>query len=171
LSKPIDVKDAIAMAIRMEKEGHAFYVRAADQTSSGMGRAIFASLALDEKAHLETFQRMFRGKVGKEDWDALAERTEGYGEMPVFPKDPRSAGAEPDSDDLAALKVGMESEARSVDHYTAIKERVDDGTVAGILEEIIRQERRHYALLEEEFIHLSNTGFWHEFDYLGERAF
>ena len=54
-----DVKDAIRMAIQMERDGYDFYKKAAAQTSSEMGQTIFESLANDEIVHLETFQKIF----------------------------------------------------------------------------------------------------------------
>ena len=171
MTEDIDVNDAIGMAIRMEQEGHAFYTRAAARTSSDTGRRIFEALADDEMVHLETFRRMFDGKVTREEWDRLSERTRSREGGQVFPTDVRPEGVEADTDDLSALRIGMESEQRAIDHYTALRDRVDDGAVAAILDEIIAQERSHYVLLEEEFTHLSNTGFWHDPDYLGERAF
>ena len=44
-----DVKDAIQRAIQMEKDGYAFYMRAASQTSSDLGKEIFESIAKDEQ--------------------------------------------------------------------------------------------------------------------------
>ena len=36
-----------------------------------------------------------------------------------------------------------------------------------IIDIIIEQEKNHYFLLEQEFNHLSTTGYWYELDYLG----
>ena len=48
-----NVKDAILTAIQMEKDGYSFYMKAAAQTNSDMGRSIFESLASDEQQHLD----------------------------------------------------------------------------------------------------------------------
>ncbi|KYK21001.1 hypothetical protein AYK21_01240 [Thermoplasmatales archaeon SG8-52-2] len=63
---PIEnVKDAILTAIQMEKDGYAFYTKAAAQTQSDMGRTIFESLAADEQRHLDVFQKMFEENLVK----------------------------------------------------------------------------------------------------------
>ena len=61
----------------------------------------------------------------------------------------------------------MNSEQEAIDYYTKIKEDTDDEEVKKIIDEIIEQEKSHYMLLQEEFSHLSATGYWYELDYLG----
>ena len=57
------IKDAIATAIQMEKDGYAFYTKASAQTTNQSGSKIFASLAQDELLHLETFKRLFVNEI------------------------------------------------------------------------------------------------------------
>jgi rubrerythrin len=164
----MDVKEALKAAIQMERDGHAFYTKAAAQTSSQMGRSIFTSLAEDELLHLETFQKLFEEPIGKSEWEALTRSGKKYTQLPIFPRDLMAAeGASPDSNELDALRVAMDSERQAIDFYTTILEETGDEEVRRIIAEIIDQERSHYRLLEEEFDHLSKTGFWYELGYLG----
>ena len=156
------------MAIQMEQDGYGFYKKAAAQTSSKMGQTIFESLATDELVHLETFQKIFQDKVGKAEWDALANSSKKYEKLSVFPKDLKAVeGASPDTNELDALHMAMDSEQEAINHYTKILEDTKDEEVRKIIEEIIQQEKSHYFILQEEFTHLNDTGFWYEMDYLG----
>ena len=163
-----DVKKAIQTAIQMEKDGYSFYMKAAAQTSSEMGRSVFESLADDEELHLNVFEKLFEDKVGNDDWDDLVNSSKKYAELKIFPKDLTDAEAvSPDTNELDALNFAMNSEQEAIDYYTKIREDTEDAEVKKIIDEIIEQEKSHYMILQEEFSHLSATGYWYELDFLG----
>ena len=163
-----NVKDAIKTAIQMEKDGYSFYQKAAAQTSSDMGRTVFKSLAADELLHLEVFEKLFNEKVGKEEWYDLVNTSNKYSDVTIFPKDlEKIEGANPDTNEIDALRIAMDSEQRAIDYYTKIRENSSDEELIKIISEIINQEKNHYNILEGEFHHINSTGYWFELDYLG----
>lgn len=166
--KSFDMKDAIKTAIQMEKDGHAFYKKAAAQTTSEMGRTVFESLAADEFVHLDTFQKIFQGKIDAVEWETLLQSNNKYGDVSVFPKDLKTMeNASPDSNELDALRMGMDSEKEAIDYYTSVLNSTPDAEVKEILGEIINQEKNHYLVLQQEFSHLSSTGLWYDIDPRG----
>ncbi len=168
MEKFSSVKESIQTAIQMEKDGFSFYQKAATQTSSDMGKSIFEGIAKDELLHLEVFQKLFEDNVGKSEWDDLVDSSKKYQDLSIFPKDLKAVeGANPDTNELDALRIAMDSEKEAIDYYTVIWENSDDDEVKKIIDVIIDQEKKHYFLLEQEFSHLSNTGYWYELDYLG----
>ena len=168
MEKFSSVKEALETAIQMEKDGYNFYKKAAVQTSSDMGKSIFESIAKDEMMHLEVFQKIFEEKISKTEWDKLVDSSKKYQEIPIFPKDLKEiSGANPDENELDALRIAMDSEKDAIEYYTEIWENSNDDEVKKIIDEIIEQEKNHYFLLEQEFNHLSSTGYWYELDYLG----
>lgn len=163
-----NIKDAIKTAIQMEKDGFSFYEKAAAQTSSDMGRTVFKSLAADELLHLEVFQKLFDEKIGKEQWYDLVSTSNKYVDVPVFPKDlEKVEGANPDTNEIDALRIAMDSEQKAIDYYTKIRDKSSDEELIKIIDEIINQEKNHYNVLEGEFHHINSTGYWFELDYLG----
>jgi len=167
-----NVKDAILTAIQMEKDGYAFYTKAAAQTKSDMGRTIFESLAADEQRHLDIFQKMFEDKVGKSEWNDLINSSKKYANIPVFPTNLKDApGLDSESTEIDALRMAMDSEQEAINYYNKIKETINNKDLKNILNEIIEQEKNHYFLLEKEFNHINTTGYWFEFDYLGGQNF
>ena len=168
MEKFSSVKESIQTAIQMEKDGFSFYQKAAAQTSNDMGKSIFEGIAKDELLHLEVFQKLFEDNVGKSEWDDLVDSSKKYQDLSIFPKDLKAVeGANPDTNELDALRIAMDSEKEAIDYYTVIWENSDDDEVKKIIDVIIDQEKKHYFLLEQEFSHLSNTGYWYELDYLG----
>jgi len=163
-----DIKDAIKTAIQMEKDGFAFYKKASAQTSSDMGREIFDSLAKDEQLHLEVFQKLFEDKIEKSEWNSLVNSSKKYADIDIFPKDLQQIeGASPDTNELDALKIAMDSEKDAIEYYGKIKENTKFEDIRQIINEIIEQEKNHYSILQEEFDHLTKTGYWYELDFLG----
>ncbi|MCK5637001.1 MAG: ferritin family protein [Thermoplasmatales archaeon] len=163
-----NVKDAIKTAIQMEKNGYYFYQKAAAQTSSDMGQTIFKSLAADELLHLEVFEKLFDEKVGKQEWHDLVNTSKKYADIPIFPTDLKKIeGANPDTNEIDALRIAMDSEQKAIDYYSKIREQSSDDEVNEIIDEIINQEKNHYNILEGEFHHINSTGYWFELDYLG----
>lgn len=147
-------------AIQMEKDGFAFYTKAAAQTNSDMGRSIFKSLAEDEELHLRTFEKIFEEQVGAVEWDSLVRSSNKYANLPIFPKDLTGVGGlTADSDELDALQFGMNSEKEAIEYYTGILDMTADPEVKKIFGEIIEQEKSHFMILEEEFHHLKKAGF------------
>ena len=162
------IKDAIKTAIQMEQEGYSFYQKAAAQTSSEMGRTVFSSLAADELLHLEVFKNLFEEKLGQDEWNKLVNSGLKYADIQVFPKDLKKVeGANPDTNEIDAIRMAMDSEKRAIDFYAKIKQSITDNGIKEIIDEIIRQEQSHYTVLEGEFYHITSTGYWFELDYLG----
>ena len=167
-----NVKDAIRTAIQMEQEGYDFYQKAAAQTSSEMGESVFKSLAADELLHLEVFQKIFDEKIGKDEWHNLVNSGKKYADIQVFPKDlKRIEGANPDTSEIDAIRIAMDSEKRAIEYYNEIKQKSSDKELIEIIEEIINQEKSHYQILEGEFHHINSTGYWFDLDYLGGQNF
>jgi rubrerythrin len=163
-----NVRNAIKMAIQMEKDGYAFYKKASAQTSSKMGREIFDSLANDEQVHLEVFQKLFEDKIEKSEWDNLVNSSKKYADINIFPKDLQQIeGANPDTNELDAIKIAMDSEKDAIEYYGKIKEKIKEEDIRKIINEIIEQEKNHYSILQEEFEHITRTGYWYELDFLG----
>jgi len=163
-----NVKDAIKTAIQMEKDGYSFYKKAAAQTDSDMGKTIFEGLAADEQMHLDVFEKMFEETVSNSEWEDLVLSSKKYTKIPVFPKDLKEIdGDNPNTSELDALRIAMDSEKEAIDYYKKIKENLNDSEVIKIIDEIIDQEKNHYSILEGEFNHINSTGYWFELDYLG----
>ncbi len=163
----MDLKQAMETAIRMERDGHDFYKKAAARSNSSMGRSVFESLAADEMQHLETFRQIFRDDVPEIDLGELSKTSEKYEDLPVFPKDPEGAGVEPDADELEALHTAMDAEERSIDYYTRVMADAEDPGVKAVLEKIIEQEKSHFALLSDELDHMNSTGYWYDINPQG----
>ena len=162
-----EIRDAIATAIQMEKDGYSFYTKAAAQSTDPNGTKIFESLANDELIHLETFKHLFANEMEETEYQQLVNSSKKYAALTVFPKDPANKDdVSPDTNDLDAIHSAMDSEKEAIEYYTSILDKVDDERISNILKEIIHQENQHYSILQEEFEYLGRTGNWYGVDSL-----
>ena len=130
----MDKKEAIQTAIQMEKDGYAFYKKAAAQTSDEWGEKIFETIAADELVHLDVFQKLFNETVGKDEWNTLVDSSKKYQDLPIFPKDLiQTEGANPDTNELDALHIAMDAEQEAIDYYKQIRNESSDAEVQQIL--------------------------------------
>jgi rubrerythrin len=163
-----NIKDAISTAIQMEKDGHAFYKKCAEQTKSDLGAKIFESIAGDELVHLMTFHKMFEDAIGEEELQAVEKTGKKYETPPVFPKDLSAVeGANADVDELAALEIAMEAEQKAIDFYGKMRDDTDNEAVKKIISLIIGQEKNHYLILSEELNYMNTMGDWYDLGPLG----
>ena len=116
--------------------------------------------------HLETFQKLFEDQIEKAEYDNLVNSSKKYASLPVFPKDLKSSGTDPDTNDLDALNAAMNSEKEAIEYYTKILDRTEGEDARNIIREIIHQEMNHYHILEEEYNFLGKTGYWYDSEHL-----
>jgi rubrerythrin len=133
-----------------------------------MGSNIFESLSKDELTHLEVFQNIFEEQVSKHEFDILTKSNKKYKSIDIYPKDLKQIdGTNPNANELDALKIGIDSEIAAIEFYEKIKNSSIKNDVKDLINIIIEQEKNHYQILQNEFNHLSTTGYWYELDYLG----
>ena len=156
-----EIMQAIKTAIQMEEEGHAFYMKAAAETQNEMGKKMFQQLAKDELEHKQTFSAMFDKVADPATWRKLVASTRGIKELPAFrelsKEQKRSKGM---ADDANVLRIGMDTEDKSIKHYQKAAKETKDPQAKTIFTNIAQQEEYHYNLLQAELDSLTGTGFW-----------
>jgi rubrerythrin len=169
-----EVINAIETAIQIEKDGRAFYLEAADQTEDLKGRQMFQTLARDEKAHLELFERardvLFRrgGWLSLEEVEAISPRR--VARPPIFPTGEEIQATPIPAHRLAALKRAIQAEDDAIAFYAEQMRQTDDPNGRAMYAYLIEQEGAHRVILQGEYDYLAKTGYWfdiQEFDLEG----
>jgi len=143
------------IAIEIERNGAAFYRKAAAETSDAAVRRELSELAAMEDGHEITFAELKRGLVGndsKTEWfDAEGEAAmylESFAAGQVFDitKDPNEfAGTLPSLE--AVLRFALERERDSVVFFLGVKDLTPAGEGRLKIESIISQEMAHISML------------------------
>ncbi|MEI6633962.1 MAG: ferritin family protein [Chlamydiota bacterium] len=142
-----DDLEACKIAVRIERDGMAFYEALAGRMTAAAARGSILSLASQERDHLEFFEgELARLRATKEDAfeeDDLASSLEygifaPYRDLAVALESPRKA-----------LRLGQIVEERSVQFYEACRGRVASDETKRQLDRIIAEERLHARRLKE----------------------
>jgi len=142
-----DDLEACKIAVRIERDGMAFYEALAGRMTDAAARGSILSLASQERDHLEFFEgELARLRETKEDpfeEDDLASSLE-YGIFAPY-RDLAEALESP----RKALRIGQIVEERSVRFYEACRGRVASDETKRQLDRIIAEERLHARKLQE----------------------
>ena len=143
-------EEVLEMACQIERDGRAFYEHAAELQPEGPAKKLLEELAAMERAHEVVFETMKSKAQGASGLDTGHEDVARYLDAAVsgkiFPKDPTarlSAGV----DVHTILTVALEREKDTVVFYSALRHAVPEELHRDKLEEIIRQEVGHVAMI------------------------
>ena len=162
-----DISNALEIlkqAMKMEREGRAFYLKAAQATQDKRGQEIFLTLADDEKAHLALLARQYNTLRGRKRWLDLPEvkRTPIGLDKSIFPKD-REAFAEVvtgKSDDLDALRYGLDIETKSYDLYRRAALETGNSMGKAMFRFLSGEELVHFDILMMRYEYLAGPVGW-----------
>jgi rubrerythrin len=158
MSIRFNADEIFEMAEQIEINGGKFYRRAAEMVSDPAARRKLLALAEAEDEHRKTFAEMRSELSGQEKsgtFDALNEELSGYlrawadGQVFDVGEDPslRLTGRET-LEDIYRMAIGLEKD--SVVFYLGLKDATPAKWGRGRIDDIIREEMKHIAVLGTE---------------------
>lgn len=150
--------EVFEMAERIERNGAAFYRKAATGASDDESRSFLLDLAAMEDDHLKTFSQMRQSLSRQEQESAVFDpdnenvlylRAHADGQVFDMKADP-SEFLEGGRTMRETLRKAIELEKDSIVFYLGIKEMVPERLGRGHVEDVIKQEMGHIALLSEK---------------------
>lgn len=157
VTKMADVGDVLAAAIEFELFGKEYYMRFHELVRDSKAKALMKGLAHDEEEHAELLTQQLEamgGSVAGPRKDIIENGLE-----KIFPHKILKDSIET-RDAISAIKLGMETEQRSIDFY-AQQAGSSSGTLKEVFEKLERMERAHLELLRENLEHLRDDGAWY----------
>ena len=144
--------EEIKVALQLEKDGHAYYKKAAEMCPNEYGKKMFEKLADDEIQHLKKFREIAESLFGTMD--------EGEGKhLDIFEKMDFSSRA----GEYAAIDHAIDFERRAYEYFGNAARNAENERVKKLFEEIAAEEEMHMELLQAERSYLHKSGIW--FDY------
>ncbi len=153
----VDAKQVLAAAIEFERFGVEYYARFNKLVADDKGKALMKSLSNDEKDHAEILQKELKGLGGsavKAPKDMLEK-----GLAQIFPRNATKDSISVE-DAVAAIKIGIETEQKSIDYY-GTNAKTADPKLRDIFEKLMKMEEGHKELLEENLRSLQDDGVWY----------
>ncbi|MBZ0263094.1 ferritin family protein [bacterium] len=135
--------EALDFAMKMEKDGEAYYRDLATKCGSKGLANILSRLADEEVKHYNIFKRWKEGKAEYTPSNLFAEVKNVFEEMAE-----KGESFDFDESHEAYYRKAQELEKGSEDLYREKSEEVEDEKEKGILLHIADEEHRHYILLE-----------------------
>jgi len=154
------VESAIREAIKLEINGRDFFAHAAEITHNELGKKMFQRLAEEEVKHLEAFGKLFTSILKEKDWKKFVKGEELKGKSSLIEELASRMKKSEGKSDIEALSIGMELEARAIEHFQKAAEEVDDPQAREIFLNICEEEKFHYDLLQSQRDSLTHSGFW-----------
>ena len=136
-------------AIQFETDGRAFFLEAAAKTSDFFGKIIFTSLADEELDHIERIHAINRSLRDHGTWPPDEGRDE-RGDRNVFEeaRDRLDQTIRDRTDDLEAVKLGMDLEKRGIEFYSELASKATDPREIAFYQRLATEEKRHLEILE-----------------------
>jgi rubrerythrin len=148
---------ALELALKMEKEGREFYLKAGQKSKNQLGQKLFRSLADAELEHMEKIKRIHTALTGNARWPE-GDTSFVKGKLPrtVFAEALDNLGqlVKATSDDLEALRMGMDLENKSLLFYLDRSGQVTSGGERQFYQALVAEERGHYLLLFDSYEYL-----------------
>ena len=153
---------ALKQALALEKDGHAFYLRAAERTVDRKGQEMFQSLAEDEVVHVHVIQRQMDALSEGQGWSLPEDMGEVNVDLetPLFPqgKVNLERAVRPDASDLDALLFALGIENDSFDMYRKQAQAATNADARQLYEYLANAERTHFNLLMLNYESLNEGG-------------
>jgi len=156
--------EPLRQAMRLEQEGHRFYLEAAERVADSRGAEMFRSLARDEELHLRTIRRQYEALSEGKGWVAVAEKPERPIDLdkPLLPPDKetleRTIKAETGA--VEVLHFALEFENNVYNLYRKAAAETTDPTGKAMYEWLSGQELEHFNLLMLNYEYLARSGHW-----------
>jgi len=156
--------EAAKIAQNMERNGLAFYQKAAEKATDPATRDVFLGLAEDEKEHLahfeeleDTLQDQRRTGTGYADDPEISAYIDRLLMTQVFGDESDVARlAEQSESDYESLAVGMRAERDAITFYQEMLDFVDSKIAKDSFGHILKEERKHLQLLGDRSEHCEN---------------
>jgi rubrerythrin len=177
MSKHEEALAVLRRAMENEREGYRFYLEASERSPDPAGQGTFRTLAEDEERHLAILLVEYDSLKAGEGWvapeEALAREIEVDITKPLFPEDemaPQKKSpfeatwaayeVEALAGDLAALEFGMDVEENFYKMYEKAAAETDDPLGRRAYQFLMKEENRHFKLLQDAHHYLSDNKHW-----------
>ncbi|MFC1918652.1 ferritin family protein [Chloroflexota bacterium] len=155
--------EALKIAIQMEIDGRAFYLKASQKSSNEMGKRLFQSLADEENLHRQKFEEIYNEIREKKTWPAIILQAGGNKGVRTILSDADGkpgAGTKVVATELEAVEKAMKMENKTYDFYKGRKEKAGYDAERDFYEALAIQEREHHTALLDYYEYLKDPASW-----------
>lgn len=157
-------KEALAMAIEMEKEGQGFYEKTAGRAVDKLTRDVFKFLAGEELKHIDAIEKFYEAEIAgsKTNFDSImGQKTPEAARAAIgklFKGLDKSVPV--DKPDLEAFRFARDFEKRGEKFYRKAAATASDSQVKKLFSFLVEEELRHFQMIDDSMAYLENPDEW-----------
>jgi len=160
-----DLEKAAKIAIQMEDEGYAIYVKAAKKTKNPLGRSTLQAIADKEVLHKKAIENFYNKLTGKKyDGALIEENTQWSGKLKSEVlndiKDEIGKRSPEETDLSKSYDISMDLERKGYDFYKNIANTTDNQQAKDLFNYLAKEENLHFELLQDTHLYLSKPAEW-----------
>lgn len=157
--------NSLELAIEMELDGKMFYLEQAEKNEDNALKQVFLNLAKEEQLHADILKKWdekkpydLEGNTIFEDYKNVFEDSDDF-----------ESEIRPELDLLDAYRLALKKEKESIDLYKNMLAESQSEDEEELFKFLIKEEKKHYNVLQEMITHLSRPEEWVESAEFGVR--
>ena len=154
---------ALQIAIRMEIDGKAYYLKASQESSNELGKKLLESLASEEDTHRQKFEEIHSAIRSEKAWPATDFQPDGGKRLrTIFAKATKEIGSDIKSlaTESDAIQTAMDLENKTYDFYKSQGGNATYDAERGFYETLAAEEREHHLVLLDYYEYLKDPAGW-----------
>ena len=164
VSKPQERIKALEVALNNESRERDYYLKQAERTSNAFGKLMFQSIAKDEDEHYKKILELHEKLKEEGKWpETIPIKVKGTDMKSVQKKvvDSVDTSDEADTDDMEAVKVAIDFEAKGEKFYSDLRDSVDNPAEKEFYSTLASMEREHRLSLEDTLDYFNDPEGWY----------
>ena len=155
--------DALEAALQNELKEREFYLKHASRTNNSIGRSMFLRIADDELEHYQRLQELQAVWKRKDTWpDTVTLTVKTTNVLSALNELIRKVEKSPevDIDDLEAIRIAADFEAKGHEAYQELSRSVTEGKEKAFFELLASIEQEHYLSLKDAEEYFKDPASW-----------
>ena len=155
--------EALQIAIQMEIDGKAFYLKASQESGNELGKKLLQSLAAEEDIHRQKFEEIYDATRNRKAWPTTDFQPDGgKGLRTIFARatEGMSDNMKAPATELDAVQTAMDMENKSYDFYKSQSKNVSNEAERNFYEIVASEEREHHIILLDYYEYLKDPAGW-----------
>jgi rubrerythrin len=150
----------LQLAIEMERDGKAFFLKAASGSENALAKRILEELARQEDFHIERILQIYEQMKKEEPLKEWITSVAGTGKLDKVFQESLQEKAQASENDLNALRFGLEIEDKSIKYYENLAGHALDSYEKRFYLTLSHEERDHYLRIMDSIEYLSDPVGW-----------
>ena len=150
----------VQLALQMEREGKAFFLKAAAGSENQLAKKVFEELARQEDFHIERILAVYERMKKEEPLKEWITQVADIVKLDKVFQDSLQAKAQASENDLNALRFGLEIEDKSIKYYENLASHAQDSYEKRFYLTLSHEERDHYLRIMDSIEYLSDPVGW-----------